>query len=163
MKRFLWLIFTLAVICEINTPKIVFADEDVYFIICNPTAIVNVRRMPNTHSEIVGCKYFGDKVITDGKEKNGFVHITNLFSEDTEGWVFKGLLVEDKPEAVEELAVIQADGRVAARKYANGKIKKWLQVGTEVKVYAISEVWCVTNYGYVKTEFIEIRKQEDES
>ena len=74
MKRIICLILMLAVVCGINTQKTAFADEDVYFIICNPTAVVNVRRSANMHTQIVGNKYFGDEVIAD-KSKNGFFHI----------------------------------------------------------------------------------------
>lgn len=153
MKRF---ILTLtALLCAISPCLAAFDGVDEYFIICTPGTSVNVRISPNTHAEVIGSKFFGDQVFVD-KEKNGFVHITNLNSEYSDGWVYKGLLTEDQPEEYNGTALVVSNARVAGRKYANGKIKCWLNNGTEVMVYAISEEWCVTDKGYVKTEFLEI-------
>ena len=150
----------LVLISQINTAKTAPDDADVYFIICEPGTSVNVRISPNTHAEIIGSKFFGDQLIVD-KEKNGFVHITNLNSEYTDGWIFKGFVSEDQPVQMFKKANIVSNARVACRKYVNGKIKCWLANGTEVMIYATSEEWCVTDKGYVKTEFIEIQEQEN--
>ena len=153
MKRLL--LIMIAVICAIIPCFSASEGEDEYFIICRPGTCVNVRISPDMHSEVIGCKFFGDEIFVD-KEKNGFVHITNLNSEYTEGWVYKGLIVEDKPVEINATAVIVSNARVAGRKYVNGKITKWLSNGTEVMIYAASDEWCVTDKGYVRAEFIEI-------
>ena len=159
MKRILSILLLIALVSCINTAFSASDDADVYFIICEPKSDVNVRISPDMHSAIVGTKFFGDEVIVD-KEKNGFVHITNLNSEYSEGWVYKGLITEDQPTQTNSRAVIVSDARVAGRKYVNGKIIRWLNNGTEVNVFAVSEEWCVTDKGYIKTEFLKIREQE---
>ena len=154
------LAFLIVLLSLITAAFAVANAEDEYFIICEPGCVVNVRISPDTHSEIIGCKFFGDALMFD-RQKNGFVHITNLNSEYSEGWVYKGLISEDKPIEANASAVIVSNARVAGIKYVNGKIKRWLNNGTEVTVFAISEEWCVTDKGYVKAEFIEIREQKD--
>ena len=134
------------------------ADDEVYYVICKPGSEVNVRTRPELHSPIAGTKYFGDAVIVD-REKNGFAHVTNLFSEYSDGWIYKGLLTEDKPVEVYQEAQIMADGIVFGRKYCGGKVIHKLKDGTGVMVYAVGEEWCVTNYGYIKTEFLTINPQ----
>ena len=158
MKRFILIL--IAIVCAISPCLAAFDGVDEYFIICKPGTCVNVRISPNTHSEVIGSKFFGDVIYVD-REKNGFVHITNLNSEYTEGWVHKGLVTDDQPREVNKAAAIVSDARVAGRKYVNGKVIKWLKNGSEVIVYAESDEWCVTDKGYVRTEFIEIREQED--
>ena len=137
------------------------ADDEVYYVICKPGSEVNVRARPELHSPIAGTKYFGDAVIVD-REKNGFAHITNLFSEYSDGWIYKGLLTEDKPVEVYQEAQIMADGIVFGRKYCGGKIIHKLKDGTVVIVYAVGKEWCVTNKGYIKTEFLTINEQVSE-
>lgn len=145
-----------ALLCMIlvMTAQICVADE--YYVLCKPGSEVNVRDFPNMKSPVFGCCFFGDKVETDGKERNGFVHIINLQMEATHGWIYKGLLVKDEPVASEGKAQVFNAGRVACRKYVNGKIKRWAYDGDEVEVYAISQEWCVTNYGYIRTEFLTL-------
>ena len=162
MKRIITTLLLFVIICQINTVKTAPDGLDEFYIICKPGTCVNVRISPNSHAEIIGSKFFGDVVYVD-KEKNGFVHITNLNSEYTDGWVSKGLIVEDQPVEVNRSGVIVSNARVAGRKYVNGKVKTWLANGTEVTVYAESDEWCVTDKGYVRAEFIEIQEQENES
>lgn len=132
-----------------------YASAEEYYVLCTPEAEVNIRERPKLKSPIVACYFFGDKVITDGKEENGFVHVVDIRGEVSEGWIYKGLLVEDRPVASPGRAQVFG-GRVACRKYADGKIQKWLEDGSGVMIYAVSEVWCVTEYGYIKTEFLTV-------
>lgn len=132
------------------------AAADSYFILCRPGSEINVRERPKLKSEAVGCKFFGDMIITDGKEKNGFVHAINLLSETGDGWIYKGLLIREPPTACRGKAQVFNTSRVACRKYANGKIIGWLADGSEVEVYAVSEEWTVTDHGYIRTEFLTI-------
>ena len=136
-----------------------YAVAEEYYVLCRPESEVNIRERPKLKSAIVACYFFGDKVVTDGREENGFVHVVDINGEVSEGWMYKGLLVEDPPVASPGTAQVFSDGRVACRKYADGKIQKWLEDGSEVKVYAISEVWCITEHGYIKTEFLSVNAQ----
>ena len=151
----------LIAICAVLLFSDAVGEDEVYYVICKPGSEVNVRARPGIHSPIAGTKYFGDMVIVD-REKNGFAHITNLFSEYSDGWVYKGLLTEDKPVEVYQEAQIMSDGITFARKYCGGKIIHKLKDGTGVMVYAVGKEWCVTNFGYIKTEFLTINSQVSE-
>lgn len=150
MKKLI--ILLLAALFAVGTA---FADENEYFIICKPGTTVNVREKPKMRSEVIAAKSFGDMVISDGEEKNGFVHVVGLAAEVEDGWIYKGLLVQDKPVEVNMLSQVY-NGRVAARQYADGKIIRWLKDGSEVRVFATSQEWCVTEYGFVKTDYLTI-------
>lgn len=161
VKRIVILLLLIyAFISFINTSNFAFADENEYYIICKPEGEVNVREKPKLKSPIVGCLFFGDLVETDGKEKNGFVHVINLNAETDTGWIYGGLLVRDKPIVSPGHAQVFKAERVALRKYAtrDSKVKKWLKEGENVMVLAISEEWCVTEDGYVMTEFLTLNK-----
>ena len=69
-----------------------YASAEEYYVLCTPEAEVNIRERPKLKSPIVACYFFGDKVITDGKEENGFVHVVDIRGEVSEGWIYKGLL-----------------------------------------------------------------------
>lgn len=128
-----------------------------YYVLCKPGELVNVREYPSKRSEIVGVKFFGGKVETDGKERNGYLHIVNIDTmEVTSGWIYKGLLVEDEPKQITARSESICEGRVACRVYMNGKVRKWLDAESSVTVYAVSEQWCYTDCGYVKTECLSI-------
>lgn len=158
MKKFILIVVAFS--CVISPCLAAYDGVDEYYIICKPGTSVNVRISPNSHAEVIGSKFFSDQVFVD-KERNGFVHITNLNSEYTEGWVSKGLIVDDKPIEVNTVGVIVSNARVAGRKYVNGKVVCWLNNGTEITIYAVSDEWCVTDKGYVKSEFIVIKGEGD--
>ena len=126
------------------------------YIICVPGDYVNVRPFANIRSEAIGYLEPGDKVYLDGIVKNGFCHCVNMNLESYEGWVHKGYIVFDEPEYVNQNATIVSKGRLAARKYVNGKRTRWLKPLATVKIYYMSEEWSVTNCGYVKTKFLEL-------
>ena len=111
-----------------------YAFADTFYVLCRPGAEVNVRE----------------------KEANGFVHVVNLNAETNSGWIYKGLLSEDEPIPSTGKAQVFGATRVACRKYADGKLKRWAYEGENVEIYAISERWCVTEYGYIMTDFLTV-------
>ena len=117
---------------------------------------VYVRPFPNRKGEPLGRLEPGDHVYLDGKKKNGYMHCVDLHMESGEGWVYKGYIVYDEPTKVSQSAVIVSKGRLAARKYVNGKRTRWLKPLASVKVYYWSDEWCVTNCGYVQTKYLEL-------
>lgn len=150
------------IVCAILVLTLIFAcftalaDDQCVFILCNPKTPVNVRRSPKISSQESGRLDFGDSVMTDGKVKNGFLHILGV-TEDMEGWIFSGYTVPDQPVKLENAwANVAASGRVMSYRWINGKKNKWVKVGTDVRVYAISEEWAVTDRGYMRTEYLEI-------
>ena len=134
------------------------SEEEVEcWILCQPDSFVNARMNPKKKSIEIGRLECGDKIYTDGKVKNGFLHVYGLSFEVGEGWVHKGYVVYDEPyKPVFQDTTVNANGRVKARKTINGQKRCWLKDGQSIKVYYVSNEWCVTNKGFVKTEYIDI-------
>lgn len=153
MKRTLTLILCLASIFACFTA---IADEYKVFILCNPKTPVIVRKTPSKGASETGRLDFGDDVWTDGKKKNGYLHVIGI-TEAGEGWVFAGNTITDQPEKLTRAwANVAATGRVMTYRWINGKRNGWVKIGSEVKVYAISEEWAVTSKGYIRTKYLEV-------
>ena len=135
------------------------ASADQKYILCRPKTEINVRFSPKFGGEIIGHLYFGDSVETDGTVRNGFAHVIGLAFEAVDGWVYKGLLVDTPPIAVNGKDQIISSGKVAARQYINGKRNSWLRSGKEVLVYAISQDWSITDKGYIQTKYLSVNYQ----
>ena len=131
-------------------------DYEVAYAICAKDDHVNIRMFPNKKQDPIGFLDPGDEVWLDGRKKNGFVHCVGLGIEGGEGWVYAGYLVGDKPVAMNRSATIVSKGRLAARKCVDGKRTRWLKPLASVKVYFWSDEWCVTNCGYVRSEYLEL-------
>ena len=131
------------------------AEDRQIFILCNPKTPVIVRRSPKKASDETGRLDCGDTVMTDGKTRNGYLHVYGV-TESGEGWIVTGHDVWEKPEILGCKAEVSAPGRVRARNKIGGKKVGWLQVGDEVTVYAMSEEWAVTNRGYVMNKYLEV-------
>lgn len=132
-------------------------DEDIdCWVMCQPDSWVYVRMNPKKKSIEIGRLECGDKIITDGKVKNGFLHVYAQF-ELGEGWIHKGYIVYDEPHVpLFQDTQIVSNGRVAARRTINGKRRCWVKDGQSIKVYMVSEEWSVTNKGFIKTKFIDL-------
>ena len=117
---------------------------------------VNVRLGASSRSDEIGWLEPGDVVYPDGKKKNGFIHCEIPSIEAGEGWVHKGYLVDDQPERMNRTGIIIGNAKVQARKNVDGKRTRWLKPGGEVRVYWWTDDWCLTDCGYVKTDFIEL-------
>jgi len=126
------------------------------YIICDPENYVNIRMGPSRKSCECGWKSAGDKIYLDGKKKNGYLHIVDGYLGYGIGWIHSGFVVYDEPERMNATATIVSRGRLAARKYVNGKRTRWLKPGASVVVYFWSDEWCLTNCGYVKSQFLEL-------
>lgn len=129
--------------------------EDLWeaYVVCQPGDYVNVRLNPSRKSEAVGYADAGDSIIIDGTEKNGYLRCYYI-GEMGVGWIHKGYVVYDKPERVNITAKVNCKFRVRARQYIGGKRRAWLKKNDEVKVYWLSDDWCVTNKGFVKTKYL---------
>ena len=133
------------------------AEEQECWILCQPDSWVYARTSPNKKSMELGRLECGDMIYTDGKVKNGFLHVYGLTFELGEGWVHKGYVVYDEPYAPNQIdTIIKSNGRVSARRTIGGKRRCWVKNGQSIKVYMISYEWSVTNKGFIKTKFIEI-------
>lgn len=153
MKRTFAVILLLTLIFTCFTA---LADDYKVFILCNPKTPVNVRRTPKKGGKVSGQLDFGDDVWTDGTKKNGFLHVYGI-TEDGEGWIFAGYAVEDQPVKLEKAwANIAASGRVMSYRWINGRKNGWVELGEDVRVYAVSEEWAVTNRGYIRMKYLEV-------
>lgn len=125
--------------------------EDVW-VLCQPNSFVWIRERPSGRSPEAGYAECGDVFETDGRKKNGFLHVYASV-ETGEGWISLGYIVWEKPVRVFETRHIDSKGRVNARRTIGGKRRCWLKDGDEIKVYWMAE-WAVTNKGFVKAEYI---------
>jgi len=132
------------------------ADETRY-ILCDPkpTNHVAVRRSPKKGAEETGRLFCGDDILTDGKTKNGYLHILGM-TEYGEGWVHLGYVVDDQPVIEKCNGTITATGRVMSWRRISGGKSGWLDVCTEVKVFARSDEWAVTSKGYIRMKYLEV-------
>ena len=124
------------------------------YVLCDD--YVNVRSTPNKKQDPIGRLEVGDSVVLDGRKKNGYVHCIDLTFEQTEGWVYAGYLIYDKPEKIGRSATIVSHGRLAARKHVNGKRTRWLKSGAKLKVRYWTEEWALTDCGYVQSKYLEL-------
>ena len=132
-----------------------YADCTPVWVMCSETSYVCVREKPRKTSDAFGGAINGIMLKTDGKEKNGFLHVVDVAAEASEGWISKQYIVYYEPVEMKQKAQVVSYGRLAARKGINGKVRKWLKPMTEVTILCYSEDWCLTNYGYIQTEYLE--------
>lgn len=155
-----WSVYWISVfLCSVSTAEEWDEHEEEYMIayaICTPGDVVNIRGNPNTKQSPTGYLEPGDRVYLDFKKRNGYWHAVNLSTEAGEGWIHAGYLVFDEPIVMEQGATIISNGRLAARKYVNGKRTRWLKPGAHLTVLVWSDEWCLTNCGYVRTEFLKM-------
>ena len=125
------------------------------WVLCHPDSCVCLRAAPRKTGIEFGGAMLGADMLTDGKTRNGYLHVFDLNAEETAGWISCRYVVFDEPREIECELRVQAQGRVAVRKWINGKIIKWMHDGDQIYVYAMSDEWAVTDRGYIKTEFLE--------
>ena len=130
-------------------------DEYRVFILCNPQSHVNVREWPKKGSAKTGWIMFGDSVLTDGKKKNGYLHVIGI-TESGEGWIKAGYAIPDQPVEVKATAAVSASGRVMSYRNAGKNKLGWVPLLAEMKVYALSEEWAVTSRGYIRRKYLEV-------
>ena len=137
--------------------SISFAESNVKaWVICKPGGYVNARAKAETGSDISGRFDAGDEILLDGTTNNGFAHIAYPTFED-DAWVYTGYVVFDKPVWKGGLtAKVSSNAKLAVRSSMTGEVIKWLKNGQELQVFWYTDEWCVTNYGYVMTEWIDM-------
>ena len=126
------------------------AAETVY-VLCQPGSYVNVRLFPKKGAEIAGRVELGEALETDGKTKNGYVHVCGF---EGGAWISKGFVTTSPVKRLKVKTQIHSKGRVACRRSINGTRRKWLSDGTEVTVYAFSDDWSITDHGFIKTAYL---------
>lgn len=125
------------------------------WVMCQPEDWVNARRQPSTRSESLGRLETGYPLRLDGKTKNGFARAEVALEEST-AWVYAGYISMEEPIwQGGATRVIRANGRVACRKYIDGPRRCWVTDGSYVRVWWETPSWCVTDKGFIRTEFIQ--------
>ena len=152
MKRIIALVIVLTASMTCFTA---FSESSDKYIICNPESYVLVRKSPKNTAEATGRLDCGDTIQTDGKQKDGFLHILGV-TEYGEGWVYQGYIVDDEPMIEKCKGTVAANGRVAARKCIDSKQYNWVNMATDLTVFVRSDEWAVTSKGFIKTKYLEI-------
>lgn len=153
MKR--CIVILLAVLTAITAAITAVADTAEYFIMCNPDSYVNARNKPNKAAPIVGRLECGDKVLTDGKTKNGYTHIVGCSFEQPEAWIKTRYLVSDQPHEIDMETLVMRN-RTAVRNGVNGSMVRRLNAGTVVRIIVYTPEWCYTNRGYIMTDYLGV-------
>lgn len=118
---------------------------------------LNVRSRPSLGSTVFGRLFTGDSVQVT-KKYHEWLYLEGLPSEEGHGWVSSSYVVSDPVTQMDgEPAAIDANGRVAVRNSVDGKRIAWVYPGDIVHVYGISDSWTVTDRGYIKTEFLNLK------
>ena len=129
-------------------------SEGQCWVLCDPESYVIIRTAPRKTGIEVGGATCGTRLLTDSEEKKNYIHVTDLSAEYDSGWISLRYIVFDEPKEINRTMVVQAQGRVACRKWVDGKITKWFYTGDTVFVYWASPSWSVTNRGYIQTQFL---------
>lgn len=138
------------------TLTVAICEESNAWILCK--SYVNLRTKPSTSAPTCGQLDVGDGFQTDGKVRNGFIHV--LGAGDCDCWVYSGYVSNGEPVEVNEYYVVVAKQKVICRKYVDGPRisgrRGWMKNGSRVKVYWISGDWALTARGYVRSEWLEV-------
>ena len=151
MKRMIMLLMALILLCTVASAERI--QEEVW-VLCMPDSEVNVRERPKKTGEIFGGAMCGACMWTDNVKKNGYIHVLDLAAESDTGWISARYVVYDEPVEVNAVMEIRSDGRVACRRWINGKINSWIMNGDRLTVYWMSPSWAVTSRGYIRSEFL---------
>ena len=127
------------------------------WVICQPGDYINIRARASKRSQAVGRLDCGDDIEITGETENGFAEIADLPMDTPDGaWIYAGYIVLDEPVWYGDEMEVIGTARVAARKNCCGAIRKLMQPGTVVQVFWKTDEWCVTNYGFIRTEYLEV-------
>ena len=154
----LLLILAIMVCTLLLLQDIGLAEEDTedIWILCSSESFVCVREAPRKTSFAFGGATCGTRLQTDGEAKNKYIHVVNVPAEEASGWISSQYIVHSEPIRIDQGATVVSNGRLAARKGINGKVQYWLEPMSKVTVFWWTDEWCLTNKGYVATEFLEL-------
>lgn len=150
-----WIVLVLMLAVMIS-PAVAEDAHETVWVLCQPDSYVNIREKPSKWSQMVGYACCGDDFRTDGKTRNGFLHVYTAL-EVSEAWIAVGYVVYSEPVPVGEVWSVESNGRVAARSAIGGRRRTWLKDGQEVKVYWVAE-YAVTDCGFVDARYVGPRE-----
>lgn len=159
-----WIVMlvTLALILVLVGDAVAIAARPVTYsswVMCQPDSRVNIRNGPDVSCDVVGYCYPGDELTCDMVDPDGWVHAVDLPCDADSGWVYVGYLTVEEPRHYAgSLMQVSANGRVAVRSHMCGERRMWVQPGSQVEVYQLSEGWAVTSLGFIRSEYLaEVR------
>lgn len=134
------------------------------WVVCHPGSHVNMRSKPGNSGRVESWIGAGTEIHPDGKVRNGWVHIIDVPSEASEGWVYIGYVSTEEPKWEEgKWYHVESNGRVAVRSsMSDGKITGWLKELDEVQVFWRTSEWCYTTRGFVRSEYLVKDGGQDE-
>ena len=137
------------------------ADDGTFtcWAICKPGSYVELHIKPNKTSQIVGRLDPCDHFTTDGITRNGFLHVLDV-GESVDSWIYSGFVATEKPEALNGARFLSVSkGKLYCRRWIGGPVIKgrigYLTNCETVQVFYRTSEWCVTNRGYVRSEWLE--------
>lgn len=125
------------------------------WVMCQPGDWVNARVRGSRSSMSIGMLETGHPVEVTGKTEHGYAQCIKTGLENDEAWIHSGYLVFDEPKWSGAEAEVVCKGVVLCRKYVDGPVRKRLAGGSIVQIFWKTDEWCVTNYGFIKTEYLE--------
>lgn len=152
------LILAIMILCFAFLHDIGLAESDTtdVWVLCTSDSFVCVREAPRKSSFAFGGATCCTRLQTDGKIKNNFIHVVEVPAEESEGWISTQYIVYSEPIRIDQQATVVSNGRLAARKGIGGKVQYWINPMDTLTVFWWTPEWCLTNKGYVQTEFLEL-------
>ena len=128
--------------------------------ICKPGSHIELHIKPSKKSQVVGRLDPCDPFTTDGITKNGFLHVLDV-GESLDSWIYVGFVSAEKPEAMNGARYYSvSNGKLYCRRWIGGPVIKgragYLKNCETVQVFYRTSEWCVTNRGYIKSEWLEV-------
>ena len=158
--RTILLILLVMVMAVVSMTATAESELSEVWVLCQPDSFVNVRMHPRKDSESIGRLELGDMGYTDGKSKNGFLHIMYPGLE-CDGWISKGFISRTTVFVEKIHAKIASRGKVRCRRSVNGTRRKWLKNGSEIIVFGYGDDWAVTDYGFIQVKFLTWEGKEE--
>lgn len=158
--KLMWIVIIAAALITISAIWAVSpaaAEEAVtMYCVCQDSR-VNVRAKPSTKASVEGYLEFGWDCRVTGSARDSSGTVWYRVEGTTElgyGYVCASYLITSEPTRVDRQAKISADGRVAVYNRVDGRRKAWAKVGEDVQVRVYSDTWCLTDRGWIRTEYL---------
>ena len=87
--------------------SVAIAETETVWILCDPESYVCIRSRPRKSSQAIGGTVCGWMLETDGKEKNGFVHVVDLAAEEDNGWISNMYVVYEEPKQMRQQSLLR--------------------------------------------------------
>ena len=126
------------------------------WVMCQPDSEVIIRETPSRHAKEAGRLWPGERVELTGNKRGRWYEIFAHTEVET-GWVRGDFLSFFEPMAFPGGKLFTTTkGNLITRMSMGGDVRnRFKRKGVIVRVYMMAEEWSVTNYGYIKTRYLE--------